>query len=594
MNIIYIVTLLALITVFILKNKKEEKENILKWLAISIVIVLCYNIFVCVILSFVQITINLISLCIINIILIIPLGIAIYKDKQIQKYYINKIDIISIIIITTTTLIVSANFYKIPMNIKNSISDSAVHYFVSKDFYNQSTLLMNKNSDVLNLWSVGFFMPGAYTNTGIVFKVFSGVISETYFCIIYQIFNIIIWNLSGILMYFLLSQSQNDNKRKILALGFSVIYMLAYPLNSMLSGFAYLSLALDIIITILLMMQEKLKYYYKMILIFLLNFGLMFSYYFFAPVVYLAIFLQIIIEIIKRKEKVFSIKNILNITFTLIIPGIFGIFFFVIFQIIKFGGSPNYVSIIGLYGTIYSNIITNIIIFLVFDLFYIIYSIKNKQNKIENKMFILSIIFIIMLFIGNKLKIVSDYYFYKFYYMLWILVICVAFYGINELISRNKKIKILIFVLSILYCIGIITTIIFNKNLIFFDIYLENVKQVKLDYKTVSTDELKILDYYNKNINNIDDNTYVCTPDFGYGRAIWIYAITENPYIYIDLMYVDDITENIEQFINSSKKYMLLFKQDYEGNYENIDDEINKYNLKILYENPDGMILEKN
>ena len=92
------------------------------------------------------------------------------------------------------------------------------------------------------MWHVDFFMPGAYINTGILFKIFSGFIGETYFCQLFFIFDISIWFLSGILMYVFLSKN-----KKIIPLIFSIIYMIGYPLNSLLSGFSYLSLVLDII-----------------------------------------------------------------------------------------------------------------------------------------------------------------------------------------------------------------------------------------------------------------------------------------------------------------------------------------------------------
>ena len=44
-------------------------------------------------------------------------------------------------------------------------------------------------------------------------------------------------------------------------------------------------------------MQQKIKQEYRDILIFFLTFGIMFSYYYFAPVVFLAIFIQMIVEI---------------------------------------------------------------------------------------------------------------------------------------------------------------------------------------------------------------------------------------------------------------------------------------------------------
>ena len=203
MNIIYILTIVILFILFILKFKKEERQNIVKWLTIDTILLMCYNIVICVILSFINIKSTLFNLSVVNILFALFLGILIYKEKKIQKYYFDKIDILFVIIITMITIIISVCFYGIPMNIKNSITDSAVHYFVSNDFSNNSMLLIYNNSDILNLWNVHFLMPGAYINTGIILKIFLGIIDKTYFCQLYQIFNIFIWNLSGILMYIL-------------------------------------------------------------------------------------------------------------------------------------------------------------------------------------------------------------------------------------------------------------------------------------------------------------------------------------------------------------------------------------------------------
>ena len=52
--------------------------------------------------------------------------------------------------------------------------------------------------------------------------------------------------------------------------------------------------------------------------------------------------------------------------------------------------------------------------------------------------------------------------------------------------------------------------------------------------------------------------------------------------------------ENLQKFAENEAKYMVLFKRDYYGDYEKIEDEILKYNLKVLTRNEEGMILEKN
>ena len=336
MNIIYIITTLLLLFLHMLIYKKEEKLNFISWLIISIELLISYNICVCVILSFLKIKSTLLTLSIMNVIIDFILGIKIHRDKKTQKYNILKFDIISVIIMFISVVIITIMQYGIPINIKSSITDSATHYRVADEFYNYSKLLFEENSDIIGLFNEKALMPGAYINTGIVFKVFSPIIEETYFCKLFIVFDISMCLLSGLLMYALLGSNKKGIKN-IIALTFSLIYMFAYPINSVLSGFSYLQVGLNTIICILFTMKQNLKQTYKDILIFLSNFGLMFSYYYFAPVVYITIFIQIITEIKKRKESLFISKNLLSIMISLILPGLFGIMYFVVFQIMKFG-----------------------------------------------------------------------------------------------------------------------------------------------------------------------------------------------------------------------------------------------------------------
>ena len=94
MNVIYILTIVLIISLHMLLYKKEEKQNFFSWLIVTIGLFFCYNICICVIISFVKIKSTLVTLSIINCITIFLLGLKIYKDKKIQKYNINKMDII--------------------------------------------------------------------------------------------------------------------------------------------------------------------------------------------------------------------------------------------------------------------------------------------------------------------------------------------------------------------------------------------------------------------------------------------------------------------------------------------------------------------
>lgn len=589
MNIVYVLSIILIIGLHMLIYKKEEKQNLLKFLEITIAMLLCYNIVICVILSFVKIKCTLMTLSIINFIVSVTLGIKILKDQKIQKYYINKIDILAIISILVIVIVISIIQYGIPLNIKHIVTDPATHYLAADEFYNYSNLLMEKNSDVMGWWDEDFLMPGAYINTGIIFKIFSNLIDENYFCKLFLIFDISMWCLSGILMYTLLSQNEKKEKKKILSLIFSIVYMLGYPLNSLLYGFSYLQVGLNIIICILITMQLDVKLYYKYILMFMLDFALMFSYYYFAPVVFLAVFIQILIDAKNKNKKIFTVQNIVNILLTLIIPGLFGVMYFIVFQQIKYGIDPlsHYSSGINIPGPIYNNLITTILIFILLDIYYIIHCIKNKKQNISNKMLLLSLIFILIAFIGMKLQKVSEYYYYKLYYMLWIYVIVVAFNAVNILKEKNKM---LTYGGITLYCIGIITAIIFNKNLLFFDIYQKNFDEISTSYAVISHKELEIFEYYNNNIDtvdNMDNSTYLYTEKTG--RQRWYYALTKNTYIYINTTWADEFTD-IQQFFDSDKKYCIIFKEDHKEMYENID---NIENIKILFKNEAGVIIEK-
>ena len=592
MNIIYILTIVLILILQILLYKKEERQNFLKSFATNILIFLTYNIFISVILSFLGIPTTLVILSIVNIIISIVIGYKIYKDKKIQKYYIQKIDIIATILMLIIVLVTAIKQYGIPLNLKNAITDAGVHYFAADEFFKTSKLLFNGNSDILNLFNLQFLQPGAYINTGILFKIFSGIISETYFCKIYFIFDISMWYLSGILMYVLLTQNKKENKKKILPLIFSLVYMLGYPLNSLISGFSYLSIGLNIIIGILIIIREDINKYYKLIILFLLNFGIMFTYYFFAPVVYLAELWQII----KDNKKVFKIENIVNIFFTLVIPGIFGILYFIIFQTIKYNVNPleNYSEVFAIKGDIYANLITNILPFIVLAIYFIICNIKN--NKIENKMLILSIIFTIALYVGMRFEKVSKYYYYKSYYMLWILVIFVALNAVEKILQKNKLTKIITLICVILYCIGIICSIKYVQKFFIFDIYRENANQIKNGVVVVTDKEIEVLDYYNKNINTNKDETFMCYSPTeageNKGKAIWIYGITKNPYNFIDVWY-GEISTDLQQYINDSRKYAVILKNDYYGDFEQIDKYAEENNLQILFQNEAGIILEK-
>ena len=595
MNIIYILTSLALIISYLLLNKSEKKENLIHSVIISVILFLTYNIFITQVMFFVHLKSTLLNLAIVNIAFSAVFITKEIKTKTIQKYYINKLDIIAVIIILGLAITIVIMNYGTNIAVKHAVTDAATHYFASDDFYRYSTLFSRESSDTIKWLNTPYLMTGAYVNTGIFLKLFKGIIDETFFVKLYFIFDMFIWMLSGLLMYTALSTNFKNKKHQILALVLTIFYMLAYQLNSLFAGFSYLGVGLDIIIGIIIIMKSEIKTNYKISSLFLLNLGIMFSYYYFAPVLFLAQLWYILATNKKQNIKIFSKQNIFEILITLVIPGLIGVIYFIGYPLMQANNKAfDYVGAIATDGFIYEDLIMNIFPYLLLSEVYIIYIAFKKKNTFIDKLLYLTVIFTLLIYMLMRLEFVSSYYYYKIYYMLF-LVLTVSSYEILKIfVDKGKNVTIIVSGVLIIYSFGIFSAMILDKNWFVFDIYLTNGEEIKDDYALIKDKEFYLFEYYNNNINTMqNDDTLFCKTKGNTGRDRWVYSITKNGNNLTNALTNDKIT-TVEKFMGNSKyHYFVLLKNDYGGEYDKVQDEVKRYNLKILIQNSAGMILEK-
>lgn len=600
MSIIYSITILALYIVLVLIQKTEKKQNIIMWLTISTILIFCYNILVCVLFTFIGILCTLSNLSICNMVVTAVLLSSILKTKKIQKYYFKISDLIFSVTTFIIVILIAYNQYGFEFNIKYYITDGSSHYFFAQQFYKNSTLLYKETTDdVLRLYNSDFRLPGAYVNEGILFKVFDKLLLKTD---IFILFDLIILYLSGILFYYLLNTYSNGNKKLyILSVLLSMGYMLGYQLNSMLNGFIYLSLALDIIITLLLLLKlrkkEEITDILALPILSLISFGIFFSYAYFIPIIYISVLINIIIISIRNKKKIFCISNIIEITYLIVIPAILGIFYFIVLPLLN--GVKTEISTIGVEGEIYKNYITN---FLVLLPLYIIGTItfRKSKEKVEEEqfptiLFIMSIIFTTILFIGHKLNIVSEYYCFKAYHIIWILAIYNAYICVVYIERNLKKTNNVIYggVVGIILSIMIFTLII-PKSIGINHIFYKNQQMIRKSDYIIKKGEIEIA---NKLENlSIPKDVYVFTKEMPEGRMRWMSVLNNNQFIIIDSWYPaseEDIT--IEKWLSEKEhKYYLAYYEEYskiENNKETLDENNDKY--KIIHKDEYGFVLER-
>ena len=585
MSIIYIISVILLYISFLFFKKSEEKLDLIKWIAIDLILLLSYNTFICYIFTTINIQIDLYTLTIINIIISIIINIFILKNKS-QKYYFNKKDIISIIIVLFITLFFAYLNFGFPHKIKYIMTDSGVHYHATNIFY-QTDSLLSKFDD--------YMMPGAYSNAGIWMKVFSPYMDFVDLYRVFISFDIFMFFMTGVLMFIALKDIIKSNYDYIISTIITIIYMIGYPLNVLLFGYFYLQLGILIFSTIVIVMQyfkeEIINSKYLILILFLLCFEMFFSYYLFVPAIYLALFIYYMYVFYKKNNKIINKDIIIYTTITLIIPAIIGIIYNVLpgIQCTEIIDPFNRIS---LEGYIYRNMYSNILLFIPFI---ILYLIRNKKEFNFNMiMLFILITYMCFLYLGCLYNLVSTYYFYKTYFILWFLVLYLFGIELIDIANKNKMCERFVNIyLSIYIIIGLLSLSFITVDITEDTQTHETILDVMEIYglnRTILFDmlgaftqeEMDILKYFNDNVV-IDESTEILI--LGESKQkVWLWGIfnyTEKEPLH-SIMKID-----IKEW-NSGKKFKYLV---YFNRWYDIKEHVN-LDKKVIYENLSGGILK--
>lgn len=552
MGIVYILSQIIIFVSFILVKKTEKKLNILGFIAISIGTLFCYNTFVCYVLTFFTIPVTLPNLSIINIVIsIIFIAIMLRKNK-IQSYMLKKIDFLYISLLLIAILIVSFINFGFPFNIKYETGDPSVHYLTSEMFAENNSLLITDKDEVYSNLSTRKTV--SYVNSGLIMKCFDGVIDSFYNYNIFIAFGIFVLFLTAVSMFTTIQSFSINKKTRFLAFVVSLIYTMGYPLNSFLFGFEYLSMGILLLCLIFDMVhyfkEYSLKLIYIIIIFALLNFGLFSAYYMFVPFLYSALWIYFCIHSYEKDKSIFTKKNIVLLLITLLIPFFLGFIYHIVPEIYgviinsnidsktinidsetMFNYSSNLVkSGLSVYGYIYVNLYSNMLLLLPLAIYIIIK--KWKENRFAGLNMIFCIGFIEILLLGFLLDKVSIYYLTKNYFALWFILFYLNYKGLVELYKKHPKVS---FGLVGFYILLIVI------NLLFVDTELENrelnpnerpttvvevfganktiLKYKKTDYYK---EELEILKYLNDNISYNNKVEILGDMEQGY----WAYTLT--------------------------------------------------------------------
>lgn len=594
MSIIYCICTMLLLISAILIKKTQKKLDIVKTITITLVLFLCYQTFISYIFTILQIPITLASLTIVNGILVIAMISKTFYKRQVQEYYFEKKDLIFIVLLLVIVIAISYLDFGFPFNIKYITTDSSIHYISAKEFYENESLLLK----VENIETANAMMPGAYSNIGILFKVFAPIIGEMNLYNVFITFDIFTFFLSGMLFFVTIKKYAKNKVTYVLSDIVSIIYLLGYPLNNMLFGYFYLGLGVLCINAIIAIIQEwgeEKPIWQNAVSIFLLCFELFFSYYLFAPPVYGAIFIYYIFYFHKKTGKWFNKSVILYTLLTLVVPTVVGFLYHVLPGMLS-TSQIQVGNVIQLEGYIYRNLYSNVLLFIPFMIYYLI---KQKKMQFDVISVIIFIMYMCVLYISIFKLNISTYYFFKTYFVLWQFVIYLFFRGICYIAEEKKgkvlacgyiSIYILLMVISFLTSDVQITKDTFNKNekiTDVMDIYGINktvLTKVEIDY---TKEELEILEYVKENSLPFKNNNTLIIGN--QRQEYWFYALLE--YKFKDNLNYATTINYIKKWNKGEYEYLVYFNRS--NYYEMYKNDLEIDGNEVIFENGSGGIIKK-
>lgn len=577
MNFLYIISVVVLFILICMVKKSEKKLEIIPTAIILILCILVYQVLICWLFSTINIAITLLSISICNILLSFACIVILIKNGF-QKYTINKKD--SLVTLLLFLVIIGITYKDVGFfeNIRYYSTDASIHYISAREFYENDKML-NKTE---NTETAKEMMPIAYVNVGMLFKAFEPIVGQMNFYKIFLIFDITIFLFSAILFYFIIKEKIENKWHTIFAIILSIIYLCGYPLNNILNGFYYLGIGCLMANAILWLMlyKEKFNKIVERIILFLLNTGLILSYALFAPIIYGSIFIYKIYKTYKNNKKIINKEFIIDTIIELIIPGLLGVTFLLLPDIKR-------MEYISMDGYIYKNLFINIVFFIPFIAYFYFKKIKERKFNYIVFYFITLILYIVILYIGTKVNIVSEYYFYKNAYLLWSVLLISFFFGVVNFIKQYPKENIIAIVYIVVYIFLFVIGIINQKQLLsIYDIYDNN--RILINAKeNINKEDVIILRYiYDNNLLSKTENNILFIGDFM--QEAWIRSMFtyRNRYPLEKANHLN----YIEKWNNNEIPYLVCFENS--NTYKKIKESINFENKKVIFETENSKIYE--
>lgn len=570
-------------------KKTEEKVEGMTWIAITIMLITCYQVFGAGLIGLIHLPIDLVTMGILDLLGGLYFWYHILRTKEWQRYHFDLADLAFCGIAAVALYYFMQARYGLDLSrLAFSTIDPSNHMSAALDVIN--------NKKVQNMYYSAF-------ENGMLLSVFGSFVakSEWYriFCLteVYHLF------LSGLLFYALIRRYMRDHFLKMAGLILTFAYAYGYPLCSAIYGFVYLGLGITGIILILILteiyVRKEVKTQPYMVLIFLAFacYGLFEGYVMFMPVTYFAVITAIWIHQYQEKELISwnTVKVCLSV---FLLPCILGLYY--TYRGIFASRGLTVAGQLQEEGACYRDLFSNFLIFIPLALFGIWQLIRKRENRVNLYLTVYEGIFTLALFVGGMKQSVSSYYYYKNYFLIWLLVLYLVMQGIAAIQKESRVMiagqgAVLVFVFYLLFSDAEAKVKLHNENFVWEprtyqlqDLYSKNYLFLRYDNGLYDAKKLELYRYVNQKLKDKTDELIpICS---NWQDCFWYQAITDQKF--------EGYEYNGTEFKKTIRKmekdgaYIVVLKEDPKENpmYQ----KEHKYfeSLEKVYENEAGFVAE--
>lgn len=419
-SIFYLISLFALLSGFFLIKKSENKLYFITWMPLSAVAIMCYQTLVAALLDLVHLSVNIISVGILDLLLGAVCWYIILRTKERQQYMCEWMDIVFVLILFGAMVLFTVLRYGTELSLHYNSVDGSAHMLAAM------SMVCGESVDAMYFSAL---------HNGILIELLAPLFSAGTYYKIYVLGDVLHLCLGGLMFWGVIRRYSTDSFMKIAGIIVSFLYLFGYPLNSTLFGFSYLGMSLTVILYVVAAADEifceNISEWFGLLLLAFGCLGIFESYVMFVPVIFFGILIWMLIRQY-RNGKLFSLNTVCKGLAVFLIPTAIGLWF-TYRGIFGADTGVTVTSQINLEGGIYRNLFTDFVIPLPFAIGGMWRVIKEKKNGLLLSFVALEVVFTAALFLLVWNDKASGYYYYKNYFVLWILALILAYIGLGWL-----------------------------------------------------------------------------------------------------------------------------------------------------------------